>query len=142
MITRNGVKIIASNEDYQDLFKKDEYFIVDTIRPEYVLSELYQFKNNKAVYVGLIRNIDKTIEIAKLLNQDNSGQDNTFSMFNEWKPDIKVSESVLKEFIFFWTGKPNIKKTLDDWHKALLRSQQYADSRDEYYRSKEGGNHG
>lgn len=69
MITRNGVKIIASNEDYQGLFKKDEYFIVDTIRPEYVLSELYQFKNNKAVYVGLIRNIDKTIKIAKLLNQ-------------------------------------------------------------------------
>ncbi|UYZ83175.1 hypothetical protein MTZ49_11255 [Entomomonas sp. E2T0] len=83
----------------------------------------------------VICTVSEPIPDGLLPNQDDQ---NTFPMFNNWKPDIEVSESTLKEFIFFWTNKPDIKKTNEQWLQALAQSQQYADSRNEYYRSKGG----
>ncbi len=88
-----------------------------------------------ATYVCPVCECERFYMLADLENNE-CNKDNTFPMFDNWKPDIEISESVLKEFIFFWTGKPDIKKTNEQWLQALAQSQQYADSRNEYYCTK------
>lgn len=144
MRVEQGVKIFESKNGIQIIDSVDigEYFLLESEYQFY----LCQLKENGCQpNVGRIAIEELAIQIAKLLNKDNEAKaGGSFSMYKGWNSYITntVSEQVLNEFIYFWSNKPEIRKTLDDWHKALLQSQQYADSRNEHYRSKEGSNHG
>lgn len=72
-----------------------------------------------------------------------------FGMFDTWMPDsdfpmylVKVGvvdeahqipDKVLQEFRCFWCGKPDIKKTQQQWQHALAQSYQYMINREQQY---------
>lgn len=92
---------------------------------------------------------DKDKDITSLSNGDESDRLDSFGMFDEWIPDSsfpmylvklgvvdeaqQVPSKVLQEFRCFWCGKPDIKKTQQQWQHALAQSYQYMINREQQY---------